>query len=256
MAVLTDAEKEEMRAATYEAAFALLDDLNFIREAVDKAAPSRTDVRRISGVLRRLLLEDHLTEVAGPRVGSLRFPIFDNVATLAETKNDFVSVGLAPFYGFNNGLFSVFHSEIRGEAFFAMPPDERPVREVRRDGLLSDKVARLEGLEISRADVLKFICHHDFGIHFVGKNAAAFAAIKRFRNAITFSVNPDGMLQLTRRDLDTGRPKGALMDLAHAHTFSTAFFLVSAPDVQNLARVLEAEIASAEATTEDSPDKR
>jgi hypothetical protein len=252
---LSDDEREAMRAATYEAAFALLDDLSFIDQAVSKSAPSRSDVRRISGVLRRLLLEDHLTQVAGPRVGSLHFPIFDNRRTFEEIGAWFVTVGFAPFYGLNNGVFSSFHTERPdGEAFVTIGPENPTIRDVKRDTLLSDRVARLGELEISRADVLKFICYHDFGVHFSGDDGASFDAIRRFRNSMTFFVDEHGRLNLTRQDLDTERPRGALMDLAHAHTFSTAFFLIRSPSVRNLVTVLEAEIASAEAATKDRPN--
>lgn len=53
---LSPSHKEEMLAATRMAAAALLEDMQYIREVVERSEPSRGELRRLSGTLRRLLI--------------------------------------------------------------------------------------------------------------------------------------------------------------------------------------------------------
>lgn len=55
--------------ATMETAAALLEDIGYLREIVDKPDISRADIRRISAMLRRVLVEGDLLNIAGPRLG-------------------------------------------------------------------------------------------------------------------------------------------------------------------------------------------
>jgi hypothetical protein len=95
---LSEDEKAAMCAETHQAAIALLDDLEFMREAISKDAPSRTDVRRISPALRRVLIEPHLLAVASPRIGRLQIPVADHRSAFETIDAQFLSVGFAPIY--------------------------------------------------------------------------------------------------------------------------------------------------------------
>jgi hypothetical protein len=101
----------------------------------------------------------------------------------------------------------------------------------------------LDGQLFTRADLLEFIGYHDFGIHFAGRAEPKFKAIQRFRNVLTFTVQEDENLRVTNAGFDSERPKDALLDLVQAHTFSTAYYLVEAPDVGRLIEVIRREIA-------------
>jgi hypothetical protein len=81
----------ELVAASREAAAAFLEDLPHIRDIVAKNDPTRAEVRRLSAVLRRLLVERDIAKIADPRLGRvlLRAPDLSS-AYRAERKMPFL----------------------------------------------------------------------------------------------------------------------------------------------------------------------
>ncbi len=237
-----------MREATYEAAVVLLDDLQYIRETFAKANPTTGDVRRISGVLRRLLLDGHLSAVAAPRAGRLMLQIPDNLLLFVNNPAPLIVVGFAPI--FQMGVpFCEFVSVsdpiigAAGSTNLQLGKADHPTREVNIDGMLSDRIARWNGQFVTRADVLKYICYHAFGIHFSGKEDPAFDIIRHFRYILTFKRRGGNALEVVVSDPGRELP-GALMDYAHALTFSLGSYLVESQSVVALETLIEAEVAS------------
>jgi hypothetical protein len=68
---LSDDERRAMIAATHDMALAMVDDLEHIRELLAKSEPTAGDIRRMSNVLRRILIDNSgdLRKVATPRIG-------------------------------------------------------------------------------------------------------------------------------------------------------------------------------------------
>src|SRR4051812_12857499 len=68
--VLSPAEKRGMIAATHEAAWDMLDELNHMRETISKPVPTSGDLRRMSNLLRRLLIDNggDLRKIVPPRL--------------------------------------------------------------------------------------------------------------------------------------------------------------------------------------------
>jgi hypothetical protein len=64
--------------ATRDAAVALLEDVRHLRTVLGRQEPSRGEVRRISSVMRRLLIEQDVLRVAAPRVGRVLIDKPDN----------------------------------------------------------------------------------------------------------------------------------------------------------------------------------
>lgn len=63
--------KEQLRADTRDAARVLIEDIAFIRTELDESNPRAGHARRISAILRRLLVNGELNSIASPRVGRL-----------------------------------------------------------------------------------------------------------------------------------------------------------------------------------------
>jgi hypothetical protein len=244
---LTDAEKAAMCAATYEAALVLMDDLEFLRETFRKTDPTTGDVRRISVILRRLLLDNHLQIVAGPRVGRIRIPIPDDAERLQTADGDFVTMGVAPM--FDAHVFREYRVFFDKTGNFIQIASDEPIdgKLVTIDGLMADRVMRLSGEYATRGDILKFICYHAYGAHFVGKPIPSLNLLKAARYPMVWSRDDDGMLRLSIGNVNRDPPRHR-MDLVHAHAFSTGYLLTNAPDVLALETVIHAESAA-----KDSP---
>src|SRR5271169_4803361 len=81
---------QERRAAligsSRKAAAALLDDIAYLREVIEKPTDA-AEVRRLSSVLRRLVIECDIQIVAAPRVGKIMIPTPDNDRFYKLAKN-------------------------------------------------------------------------------------------------------------------------------------------------------------------------
>lgn len=96
--------KAERIAATRDAAIALVEDLEHVREVLKRKLTSRGEIRRLSAVMRRLLVDGDLGRVAAPRIEKLtilapdRKPYY-NVEKSARVL--FFASGGAPIFGVN-----------------------------------------------------------------------------------------------------------------------------------------------------------
>lgn len=240
---LRDDKKHALRARTLEAALVLVDDFQFITGTLAKPSPTTGDVRRISVILRRLLLDGHLKHVAAPRIGRVAIELPDNRELLYAAEGQFVTVGLAPMFGWSClpfGLYRTFPEPHR-ENFLNIPSDESlSSRSVSVEGLLSDLVVRIDGQFVCRSDILKFVCYHAFGAHYSGQESPVFELIRRFRYSVLFSRHESGVLEISVGNLNRDA-KPHLMDLLHAHLFATGYFLATSPDVLTLIDAIKAE---------------
>jgi len=77
---LSQEQKTQLRLSTAEAARALVEDLNYIRDVSKRVKSSRGELRRLSAVIRRILVDDDLGKIAAPRLGKLTIDAPDNKA--------------------------------------------------------------------------------------------------------------------------------------------------------------------------------
>ncbi|HEV2596454.1 MAG TPA: hypothetical protein VGU01_14780 [Sphingomicrobium sp.] len=255
---LTDEEKQAMRAATHEAAIAFLDDLKFMRRTLSSPQPTAGDVRRLSVVIRRFLLDGHLNAVAGPRMGRAHVVVPDFQCLAKYPQSEFISVGVPPLFGLNDQIFECYRidelaSMKDGNASLHFPSSLQRLREVNIQRLLSDSVVRVRNELISRLDFLKFVCYHDFGVHYSGREDSAFSSIRTVRYFLTF-LKPDAeAVSISVSDaFSAKKPQNMLLDLAHVHTLSTGYYVAISPDLTRLETLIEAEVAGAESPTENS----
>src|SRR3954454_12819652 len=75
---LSAEHRRKMLGATKEQAAAVLEDIQYIRAIAARPDQSVAELRRVSSVLRRLLIERDITAVAAPRIGRLFFTMSDN----------------------------------------------------------------------------------------------------------------------------------------------------------------------------------
>jgi hypothetical protein len=83
---LTPEAREQLVSATREAAAAFIEDLAHIRDVVNKTDPDGAELRRLSNVLRRFLIDDggDLKDIAAPRIGRVVLLSPDNKPFLAR----------------------------------------------------------------------------------------------------------------------------------------------------------------------------
>lgn len=93
--------------ATREAASTFVEDMGYVRETVAKADKiTAQELRRLSAVLRRLLIDSDLRSIAPPRIGRLSLLVPDNEPIYRAARKQ--AVGM-----FQSGGIHVFNNEVR-----------------------------------------------------------------------------------------------------------------------------------------------
>ncbi len=176
-------------ADSVSVAIALLEDFEYMREAVPQSAlPTRAAARRISAILRRLLLDDDLPFVAAPRIGKLLIRAPDNRPAYEAAKKE-------PFLYFESGYASPA-LWIRGVAL-KNPGERRPIPDLdplgtvdlRLDNFLAQKVICYQGRWLSRKAVIKFAANIASGIHSRAPANEEEGQLERVSQAIRYQLN-------------------------------------------------------------------
>ncbi|MCC8976422.1 hypothetical protein [Bradyrhizobium brasilense] len=184
---------EELLAATRGAAAAFIEDMPHIREVVRRQNIDKGELRRLSNVLRRLLVDNggDLRDVAAPRIGRFSLLSFDNNPVFkAEQKGP-----AFPF--FQSGGASVFGVFFRA-AIVDTPGREYPVIgfnpeqmvALALDNFLSQRVLCLKGKWAARRDVIKYIANIASGVHSGTPKDPEHILLNRIRHAAAYSVIP------------------------------------------------------------------
>jgi hypothetical protein len=99
---------------TREAGAAFVEDMKHVRDVVIRQDTSRADLRRLSGVLRRLLVERDIARIASPRLGRRNFGVPDNSAFHKITDNpfSFFGSGGANIFGVNARALVAFNGNV------------------------------------------------------------------------------------------------------------------------------------------------
>lgn len=243
---LTQEEIAQRRLDTATTAEALIDDLAYLREKLKDTNPSPGDIRRLSAIVRRLLIDGDLQDVAGPRIGRVGLTAPDSLALIrsAEAK---------PFQLLIVGLHSMFGSAYWAVAIEgalpvgAKPRTEIPGWEPNRlttlsvDSFLAQRVIQFGGEWATRGDVIKYIANFAHGVHSTATAGAQKRAIKvidRVRYIATYDTRKsnDRMLQINVSFLinhSTDRAPDTV-DIALALLWNAAYYLIISHDVSRL----------------------
>lgn len=173
--LLSQEQKTKLRLSTADAARALVEDLNYIREVSKHVETSRGELRRLSAVIRRILVDDDLGKIAAPRFGKLMINAPDNKAYYDIEK-------WARVLFFAGGGAPVFGTEFSLVFFNAGPPPHEPAKmraielmqdvknrhrkvALRINNFMTQRVLCYMGNWFSRRDAIKYIAIVQSGVH-------------------------------------------------------------------------------------------
>jgi hypothetical protein len=172
---LSQEQKTKLRLSTAEAARALVEDLNYIREVSKRVESSRGELRRLSAVIRRILVDNDLGKIAAPRLGKLTIDAPDNEAYYDVEKWAqilFFASGGAPVFG--TGFSLAFlnagpppHEPAKMQAIELMQDVKNRQRRValRINNFMTQRVLCYMGDWFSRRDAIKYIANVQSGVH-------------------------------------------------------------------------------------------
>lgn len=243
---------EQMRRNTLEMAAALVEDLQYIRSVLERPEQTPDELRRLSGTLRRILIDRSIARIASPRMGRLMFATPDNNPAYdhldAGNCDVFVSLGTVAFGVCVRGFL---HAHPTLEQRMHLDPER--VVPTRLDGFLAQKVIFHRGHWVSRANVIKYIAYIKHGIH-SGEPAADdlvdVEALNVARRSFRMKLLDNGNLAIdvtaiASNDFDPHKfiydPKG--VDCVLLELLSAANWLVVSPNVMELENMVREELA-------------
>lgn len=182
------------RRATASAAKAVVEDLHHIREVLRRRSTSKGEIRRLSAVIRRLLVDGDIQNVASSRVGKLLIESRDCKPYYELGKHGrvmFFASGGAPVFGVDLGPVLFFNA---GKAT-APPPALNDVSveqkriTMRLDNFLAQKVLCMNDKWISRRAAIKHVANYGSGVHSKTPDTDDEKIIALMRNCATYTVD-------------------------------------------------------------------
>jgi len=248
-----------MLVRSREAANAFVDDLSEIRRVLAMEGASIADIRRLSVVLRRLLVDRDLAVVAAPRIGRITLLTPDNKPIYAHEKKNpprlFVSAR-APVFGWSGiilvrGFSGARHPDnIPQERIY--PPDFDMTRRIQLqlDGFLNQHVICFFGEWISRRGVIKYVANFASAAHSGSPREREDTILAHLRRSSHISLGEAGInLHLPDVVNDRSRVEEPFKPLAAdsidpvlLELLAAARFLSLSPDVQKLELLVKSEL--------------
>jgi hypothetical protein len=189
--------------ASREAASTFVEDMGYIRETAakaDKITPG--ELRRLSAVLRRLVIDNDLRSIAPPRIGRLFLLVPDNDPIYHAARKQIVGI-------FQSGGLHVFNNEVRAIAAnrtgnLSVDPafDKTKTTSVSLDGFINQKVLAHNNEWVTRGQVIKYIANSSSGVHSKSTKLSsppeAFEVVlSRLRKCLGFTKEGDTGLKIT-----------------------------------------------------------
>lgn len=245
MGVLNEERKKALMKETEAAAAALVSDLSYLRRLLTADQADAGEVRRMSAILRRYVVEAALTRIANPRIGKLVIsspdfkPIY--VASRQHPPHIFVGASTAIF-GMDVMALAIHHRQTSG--FTSFDPEARVDLNIESFG--KQNVLLFNKEWISRTNVIEYIANVDSGVHAGQPTSPEDHVIKAARHAIRFSVDPQGLPKIEFTLALTQEPPAAFghgaIDAALLLLLSTASPIVNSPSVLSLERTIKQEL--------------
>lgn len=239
---LSEEQQAERVIATRGAAAAFVEDIHHLRDVLADTDARRGEIRRLSVILRRLLVDGELELIAGPRIGKV-------LVTSPQNKRIYRDAG------FDNGMWLSGGARIFGFAFRNVgtyeadtDPDETVLLKVK--DFLNQAVIYFEQTWVKRKSVITYVANKGSAAHtgkiietdhhlleafqrkiFIGKKDRTTRISVNFHRGEFLDVDVSKM-ELTAEAVD-----GIFLEL-----LSAAAYLVDSPDIMKLEAAIITEV--------------
>ena len=251
MAALSPDRAAELLSQTKERASTFIEDSERIRHILKLESITAGDIKLLSSILRRQLVDDDLAKVAAPRIGKLLLDGPDNKPFYRVSEKKpyllFVSGGNVALYG-----LIIRASAIESGNDMTAVPDFDPERRVamRVDAFMAQPVLCMNGQWLTRRDAIKYVANVAGGVHSGAAISDEEVILSHIRRCGRYEV-VDGNFRL---NFDAARltssPVGppptfnyapTSIDVVLFEVLAAAHFLVESPSFAKLERVVRLE---------------
>jgi hypothetical protein len=251
MPLLTPERRAKLIADSKDAAAALLEDIRYLREVVASLPPKRGELRRVSGIIRRLLIDGDLKSVAAPRLTPFLLREPNNKFTYKQLEHNpngfFGSGGVKLPMGIEvGGLILVFGT------LTPPPPSisghDANFVEVRVDNFLSQRILYFSGKWASRGAVIKYVANVASGVHSSIARTSDEQLTEQIRRMIYYIFSPTAItvhfrsqfftLEFGEFQYDEHGVDPTLIEM-----YAAAHLLTTSPSVEQLEKIVAAELS-------------
>jgi hypothetical protein len=242
--------KARLLSATKEAAAAFVEDMAHIRELLAKNDWPSREIRHLSAVLRRLLVENDIRSIAPPRIDRMHFNAPDNNEFYHATKKHFLFMfvsGGPPLFGYDCRALAMFKGKKPHPDLTEL--DKTLTISLPLDGFLNQKVIAFDNKWISRRQVIKYVANTASGVHSQTIQTDDERSITRMRRYMKVEALHGGLkLSLDDSIYDIGnyiptfKWSSNTIDFVLYELISIAHFLVTSPDALELEKLIVSEL--------------
>lgn len=235
-------------ASTRGAAEAYIEDIAYLRELPNLSQIPRAELRRMSGILRRLLIDSDIAAIAPPRIGRFVFLAPDNRMDVRESKTKpyrFCATASVPVGNISVANIGLLRGPATESHSNASPKKIR----LRIDEFLSQFVLCLEGTWINRKDTIKYAANISSGVHSGAPKKESEKLLRQLRRRYRYSVEGDSFQIRAQMEADvefdpplTYEPRALDPVLLELH--DSAKWLLKSHDTVRLEKAIRAEIGT------------
>ena len=250
--------RDKLLVSTREQAVSLFHDLKHLEAQIQKKLTG-DDVRRMSVILRRILVERAVATVASPRIQRIALLGPDNNRFIDLTKN--IATKIRPgerwpivYYGsgghFINGKYVRSILLWLNRPSWVEPPSmiDPPAKEFRLDNFLSQPVIYFRRTWIKRVTVIKYVANHGHGVHSLEPKTPEDRILSQVRKTVSYpGLVHEGKagMHLNLKALQGEEPPFEYepdnLDPLIVELLASAHYLVRSPDVIRLMAIIEQE---------------
>lgn len=240
---LTEEKRLKLIEETRQAAFALADDLAFIRKLLAQNDLSPGDIRRMSAQLRRFLVDGDLRRVAAPRVGRLYIKAPQLKPLHHANERSPITIAFGGFLDFPS--MKLAHMVVSQQRIDGFEDPEETV-DLLIDQFCAQRVICLQGKWVTRQEVVKYIANTASGVHSDAakepshkllEELTGYAGLRLSNGGATLEMNIEAIKDAPQPwQFDRER-----VSLALAQVMSTAQYLERSPTVLALEKVIASE---------------
>jgi hypothetical protein len=272
---LSQAEKRAMIALTHALAWDMLEDLKHMREIIAKPTPTSAEVRRISSLVRRLLIDNggDLPKISAPRLGRRLMLLAPDVHRAMEQREQspvlLDSIGVSGVFGTTLERVIIGHAGIPflpvlpptptlprpkpGEYSFGLSAfktdgeDKLGTISLRLDNFVSQHVLCFRGTWIRRGEIVKYVANVAGGVHSGTPKEAFEIVLHEVRQIGSFSSETgQGIIAATLNGPAIHRhsknPLGRVgIDFVMQQVMAAARYVTISPDVIELEEIIKTE---------------
>ena len=234
----------------------LLDDLQHIRNVVANDDTDSGDIRRLSGTIRRLLVDREITKIATPRIGRLVLLAPDNNPYYKATKKIpalFFLSGRVNIFGWNGVIcaaedmtrFKLPGKKVRRTVAPKGFDPERTI-ELRLENFLKQDVLCYQGEWVSRGAVIKYVANVASGVHTTAAKTEEEILLAKIRSGNYLSIEKGGVhVELMKHGLDSDETEFKhtpdSVDPVLIELLAAGHFLSISPDIKKLETIIAKE---------------